>query len=314
VSRNSGTILVTGASGLLGASVVSLAQEQGREVVGLYHRHPVYIEGVKLLTADLSDQGEALRIFDELRPSTVVHCAAATGVDWCEEHPEEAHKINVLMPAAIACITARNGARLLYVSTDSVFDGERGNYAETDAPAPLNVYARTKLQGEREVLRENPGAATARVNFYGWNAQNKESVAEWVLKQLTAGSLVSGFSDVVFCPVLANDLAEVLFELLDQNLAGLYHIVGSEAVNKYEFARRVASKFGFDPGQVVPVSLADAGLKARRPLNTSLDTGRICAALGRAMPDVETGLRRFVQLRDIGYADRIRRCLSGVRG
>jgi dTDP-4-dehydrorhamnose reductase len=314
VSGNSGTILVTGASGLLGVSIVSRAHEQGREVVGLYHRHPVHIDGVKLLAADLSDQAETLRIFDELRPSTVVHCAAATGVDWCEEHLEEAHRYNVLMPAAIAGITARSGAHLLYVSTDSVFDGERGNYAETDTPAPLNVYAETKLQGEREVLRENPAAAIARVNFYGWNAQDKLSLAEWILKQLTTGSLVSGFSDVVFCPVLANDLAEVMLALLDRNLPGLYHVVGSEAVSKYEFARRVASTFGFDPGQVVPARLSDAGLKARRPLNTSLDTGKICAALGRAMPDVETGLRRFAQLRDTGYPDRIRRCLTGVRG
>jgi dTDP-4-dehydrorhamnose reductase len=313
VSRDSGTILVTGASGLLGASIVSLAQAQGREVVGLYHRHPVHIDGVKLLAVDLTDQAKALRVFNELDPSSVVHCAAATGVDWCEEHPDEAHRSNVMMSTVIAGITAQSGARLLYVSTDSVFDGERGNYAETDAPGPVNVYAKTKLQGEREVLRENPAAAIARVNLYGWNGQNKDSLAEWVLRKLTAGSVVSGFSDVVFCPVLANDLAEVMLALLDQNLQGLYHVVGSEAVTKYEFARRVASKFGFDPERVVPAHLADAGLKARRPLNTSLNTGKICVALGRAMPDVEAGLRRFAELRDNGYADRIKRRLTGVR-
>jgi dTDP-4-dehydrorhamnose reductase len=313
VHRNSGMVLVTGASGLLGASLVSLAQEQGRDVVGLYHRHPVHIEGVKLLAADLADQAETCRVFRELEPSSVVHCAAATDVDWCEDHSDQAHLLNALVPAAIARITARSGARLLYISTDSVFDGARGNYAESDSPAPVNVYARTKLQGEREVLRENPAAAIARVNLYGWNAQHKESLAEWVLKRLTNGIAVPGFSDVIFCPVLANDLAEVLLALLDHNPAGLYHVVGSEALSKYEFARRVASTFGFDPEQVVPTRIADAGLSARRPLDTSLNAEKICAALGRAMPGVDSGLRRFAQLRDNGYLDRIKLRRVGVR-
>jgi len=306
-------ILVTGASGLLGASLVSLAQAQGREVVGLYHRHPVHIEGVKLLAADLSEQAEVRRIFQELKPATVVHCAAATDVDWCEGHPDEADRINVMVPATIARISSACNARLLYISTDSVFDGERGNYAETDTPGPVNVYAKTKLQGEREVLHLNPTAAIARVDFYGWNAQKKHSLAEWVLKELTLGSLVPGFSDVFFCPMLANDLADMMLAVLDQNLAGLYHVVGSESVSKYEFARRIASTFGFDPGQVVPTHMADAKLKAQRPRDTSLNTGKICAVLRRPMPDVDAGLRRFAQLRASGYADRIKGHLTGIR-
>jgi dTDP-4-dehydrorhamnose reductase len=306
-------ILVTGASGLLGASLVSLAREQGREVVGLYHRHPVHIDGVKMFAADLTDRAAMQRIFQEIRPSGVVHCAAATSVDWCEEHPEEAHSINAMMPAAVAAIASECGARLLYISTDSVFDGEHGNYAETDTPAPVNVYAQTKLQGEREVFGQYPAAAIARATLYGWNAQNKDSLAEWILKQLKLGNVVPGFSDVVFCPLLANHLAEIILAMLDKNLAGLYHVVGSEPVSKYEFARQVALTFCFDPGQVVPTRMADASLKARRPLNTSLNTTKICAALGRSMPDVAAGLCPFAQLRESGYADRIKGTLAGVR-
>lgn len=304
---------MTGASGLLGASLVSLAQEQGREVVGLYYRHPVHIDGVKLLAANLADQAETSRIFRELKPSSVVHCAAATDVDWCEEHPDEARRVNVTVPAAIAGISSRSDVRLLYISTDSVFDGERGNYAETDTPAPVNEYAKTKLQGEREVLRQNPTASIARVNLYGWNAQNKDSLAEWVLRQLTLGKVVPGFCDVFFCPLLANDLANVMLALLDQNLPGLYHVVGSEAVSKYEFARRVASTFGFDPGQIVSTRMADARLKARRPRDTSLNTKKIGAVLEHPMPDVEAGLRSFARLRESGYADRIKSYLTGTR-
>jgi dTDP-4-dehydrorhamnose reductase len=305
-------ILVTGASGLLGASVVSQARERGLDVIGLYHRHPIHLEGVKLLGVDIADQAETCRIFRKLQPSSVVHCAAATDVDQCEEHPDEAYQLNVTAAAAIAEITARSGVRLLYVSTDSVFDGKRGNYSETDTPAPLNVYATTKLQGEREVARLNPAAIISRVSLYGWNAQNKDSLAEWVLKQLTLGKTVPGFSDVFFCPALANDVAEVLLELIDQNLSGIYHVVGSECISKYEFARRVAAKFAFDPEQVFATRMADAKMKALRPRNTSLNTGKISVALGRPMPNVDAGLRRFAELRENGYADQLKNRLSGV--
>src|SRR5580658_4474634 len=149
-------ILITGASGLLGASLVARAQEQGRDVVGLYHRHPVNLPGALLLAADLTEESEVHRIFENWKPESVIHCAAATDVDWCQEHPEAAHRINVTVSARISEITSRMKTRLLYISTDSVFDGARGHYAEADHPAPLNVYAQTKLQGEQMVLDGHP--------------------------------------------------------------------------------------------------------------------------------------------------------------
>ena len=304
-------ILVTGASGLLGASLLSLAREQGRKVAGVYHRHPMHMDGVKFLAGDLTDEAVVSRIFEQLRPASVVHCAAVTDVDWCEEHPDEAYRINAMVPATIAAISSRNNVQLLYISTDSVFDGLRGNYAETDVPQPVNVYAKSKLQGEREVLRENTSAAIARVNLYGWNAQNKQSLAEWVLQQLTFGKPVPGFSDVFFCPILANDVAEITLAMLDQKLTGLYHVVGSQSVSKFEFARQVASLFGLDPAQVTPARAADARLRAQRPRNTSLNTDKVCAALGRSMPDTAAGLRRFAGLRQSGYAARMKTYMTG---
>jgi dTDP-4-dehydrorhamnose reductase len=306
-------ILITGASGILGASLVALAQEQGREVAGLYHRHAVHLPGATMLAADLTEESEVEKIFDEVRPESVIHCAAATDVDWCEENPEEAHSINVAASARIAGRASRIGARLLYVSTDSVFDGIRGRYAESDRPMPLNVYARTKLEGEQVVLDRNSSAAIARVTLYGWRAKNKPSLAEWILEELAAGGQVPGFSDVIFCPILANDLAEVLLAMVDGSLRGLYHVAGSEPVSKYEFARRVALTFGYDPARVVDARIAGRKVKAVRPRDTSLITEKICAALGRAMPDVDSGLRKFARLKADGYVDRLRGHQAGVQ-
>ena len=298
---------------MLGASVVARARALGRPVVGLYHRHSANLPGAALLAADLTKESEIQRIFEEVRPESVIHCAAATDVDWCQEHPEAAHEINVAASARIAEFASRTNARLLYISTDSVFDGSRGHYAETDVPAPRNVYARTKLQGEQSVLASRASAAIARITLYGWNTQNKRGLAEWILERLAAGDVVPGFSDAIFCPILANDLAEILLAMVDRGLCGLYHVAGSEPVSKYEFARRVALTFGFDPEKVISTRMAESNLKAPRPRNTSLNTEKICAALGRAMPDVESGLRRFAQLQSGGYVERRRGHLTGVR-
>ena len=308
-------ILVTGASGLLGANLIMAALQEGLEVAGLYHQHPVHLPGATLYAADLTNPSAVERIFTDLRPTSVIHCAAASNVDWCEEHPNAAHELNVVASAAIAEITARTKAGLLYVSTDSVFDGRRGHYSEIDNPAPVNVYARSKLQGEQEVLRCHPFAAVARINFYGWNAQNKQSLAEWIVEQLAAGNDVQGFTDTIFNPILANDLAQILLAMVRRDLIGLYHVAGSEPVSKFEFARRVALTFGFDPAKIIPTQITESKLKAPRPRNTSLNTGKICAALGRSMPDVDAGLRRFAQLRSEGYVERLKghRHPAGVR-
>jgi dTDP-4-dehydrorhamnose reductase len=304
-------ILVTGASGLLGASLVKLAQEQRRKVVGLYHRNPIRLPGVSLVRADLTQESEIRRLFSEISPTVVMHCAAETRVDWCEENPDATREINVGVSQRIAEITATAGSQMLHISTDSVFDGVCGGYAETDQPAPVNIYAQTKLEAERAVLGSNPRAAVARINMYGWNLQPKQSIAEWILGQLTQGREVPGFTDVIFCPILANDLAEILLAMTDDQLAGTYHVVGSERVSKYEFGRRVASTFGFDPAKVVPARLGDARLKAPRPFNTSLNTEKICAALTRSMPDVDSGLKRFAELRS-AYANSSRSVPDGV--
>src|SRR5262249_44288357 len=116
-------ILITGASGLLGANLMMVALQQGLEVVGLCHRHPVHLPGATLLAADLTDQSALARIFAKLRPASVIHCAAVSNVDWCEEHPDAAQELNVVAPATIAKFAADMDARLLHISTDSVFDG-----------------------------------------------------------------------------------------------------------------------------------------------------------------------------------------------
>src|SRR5579863_1102923 len=162
-------ILVTGASGLLGAAVLLQAREWGRQVAGISKQHVLRVPGIDVYPVDLGEPAATRKIVETLRPTLVIHCAAATNVDWCEEHPEQTHRLNVCVSSFLAELAREMGAAFLFVSTDSVFDGKKGNYSEDDPPGPLNIYAKSKLAAEKEVLRTHHSALVVRVNIYGWN-------------------------------------------------------------------------------------------------------------------------------------------------
>jgi dTDP-4-dehydrorhamnose reductase len=287
-------ILVTGASGLLGTSLLSRAQQTSRKVAGISRTNEVRVSGIRVQPLELTDPSATRQFILELHPSTIIHCAAATDVDWCEDHPDEAHEINTTASEYLASLAQEIRACFVQVSTDSVFDGEKGNYSETDVPRPLNEYAKTKLSAERAVLAVHSSPLIVRVNFYGSGELKKRKLAAWVLHQLRAGRRVQGFTDVFFCPMFASDLADTIFDLLDAKLTGLHHVVGSERISKYEFAVRLATTFEFDPELVVPSVLRNAALRAERPRDLSLNSAKVSAALSRKMPDVDSGLQKFL--------------------
>jgi dTDP-4-dehydrorhamnose reductase len=298
--------LVTGASGLLG---LNLALEAAKEhtVFGIVNHHRLNTEAFTPLQADLLAPGTAERLIEQTQPDWVIHCAALANLDDCEKDPVQAHKLNTEVPRKLAEIVARGGARLLHVSTDAVFDGLRGEYTEEDAPNPLSVYAQTKLDGERAVAEANPEAIVARVNLFGWSLSGRRSLAEFFFYNLSAGKPVMGFTDVYFCPLLANHLAHLFLTMLDQGLSGLYHTVSRECSSKYAFGVAIARKFGLDETLVRPTSVTDGGLAAARSPNLTLRSDKLAMALGEPLPSLSTGLQGLYTLYQQGYPQEIRR-------
>lgn len=293
-------ILITGASGLLGLNTALEAAKE-HDVIGQVNRHPLRVDAFSVLQVDLLAPGALERLLDQTQPDWVIHCAALADVDACESHPQLARQLNSEIPGQLAELVARGGARLLHVSTDAVFDGRRGGYTEEDVPNPLGVYARTKLDGERAVLSANPQAIVARVNLFGWSLSGKRSLAEFFFNKLSTGEPCMGFTDVFFCPMLANDLGQVFLKMLDTGLSGLYHAVGSECISKYEFGLRIARRFGLDERLIAPKSVQDAGLKAARSPNLTLKIDKLIHALGEPVPGLSAGLERFYTLYQQGY-------------
>ncbi len=304
-----GPLLVTGVTGLLGANFALVACAAGEQVVGVTHRYPFRAEGIETRSADLRDGDAVLELARAIRPSWIVHCAALADVDRCEAEPELAWDSNHHATRWVAEAARSVGARLLHISTDAVFSGSRGWYVEDDVPEPVNVYARTKLAAEQ--MLQSGDALIVRTTIYGYNAQPKRSLGEQILAKLQRGEIVPGWQDVVFTPLLVNDLAELMLLMMQRGLSGVYHVAGADALSKFEFARRIAATFGYDPHLIRATELQALRLPAPRPRDTSLKTEKIVRALGRPMPDVDGGLRRFKELSAQGWPARLKR-MTGV--
>ncbi len=298
-------ILITGASGLLGFNLALEACQQ-HTVFGVVHQHPLQRTPFNVLTSDLTLPGQIERLLDAAQPDWVIHCAALAIIDACESDPQWARRINTEVPALLAHHVSKGGARLVSISTDAVFDGVKGGYTEEDAPNPLSVYAQTKRAGELAVLAADPQAVVARVNLFGWSLTGRRSLAELFVRNLSAGLPMMGFTDVFFCPLLVNDIAPLLIEMLAKNLHGLYHLVSSESISKYAFGVAIAQKFGFDPGLITPTPVAQSGLKAARSPNLTLSTHKLAAALGRPLPALSPAIHRFWQLYQENYPQRLK--------
>ncbi len=310
-------ILITGASGLVGLNLALNATQAQRaqdgskyKVYGVVNRQILRTDEFTVIQTDLLATGALEDLLEQTRPDWVIHCAALAELEACEADPEKARQLNSILPGKLAGYVARGGARLIHVSTDAVFDGQRGDYTEADTPNPLSIYARTKLEGEQAVFEANPEAIIARVNLFGWSLKGKRSLGEFFFNQLSGGKQVMGFTDVFFCPLLANDLAAIFVQMLEKDLHGLYHVVSSDCTSKYDFGVQIARKFGLDESLIIPSSVEQSGLKAARSPNLSLRSDKLAHALGEPTPGLSTALDKFYTLYQQGYPHLLRKMAS----
>jgi dTDP-4-dehydrorhamnose reductase len=293
-------ILITGASGLLGLNL-ALETTRRHTVFGTVNHHALKTDAFKVIQTDLLVPGAVEHLLEVTRPNWVIHCAALANLDACETNRLLAQQLNTELPRTLAGYVARSGARLVHVSTDSVFDGLRGDYSEDDIPTPVGEYSRTKLDGELAVAEADPTAIIARVNLFGWSLTGNRSLAEFFFNNLSLHKQVMGFTDVFFCPLLANDLADLFIRMLERKLGGLYHVVSSESLSKYDFGLRLAQRFNLDGSLITPTSVTQSGLKATRSPNLTLRSDKLAHALGEPLPRLSTGLDRFYTLYQQGY-------------
>ena len=297
--------LVTGASGLLGLNLcLQLSPEF--ELFGVSNTISLNNLPFQTIKKNLEEPDSIKNIIDQYKPDIIFHCAAIANIDQCELNPDLAFRINAELPGEMAYLSKRQGIKLVHISTDAVFDGQKGNYSEEDQPNPLGVYAKSKLEGENYVFANNPEALIARVNFYGYSITGKRSLSEFFLNNLMENKPMLGFTDVFFCPLIVNDLVDLLHEMINANLYGIYHTLSCESLSKYKFGCMIAERFSLDSDLIKPVSVYESGLVATRSLNLSLQTQKLSSALDKKLPDQLSGINRLFKLYQEGYAEKIK--------
>ncbi|HEY0947050.1 MAG TPA: sugar nucleotide-binding protein [Opitutaceae bacterium] len=279
-------IFLTGASGLVGGAFARAAARRGHVVTGTVGQFPEAIEGLaRQLTLDLSDEAALTTQVLELFPEVIVNCAAISEPAQCEADPARAQTLNVVLPSALAQLAHHVSARLIHLSSEQVFAGDRAPYGITAPPAPLNLYGRQKLESERVVLRGAPEfAAVVRAPLLGGNSPGgRRSLHERLFADWAAGRVPRLYTDEIRQVCSAENLAEVLVELCERPaLLGVFHWAGAEGLSRYELGQRIRAHFKFTEAQapLVAVSRADdPAVAAKRQADLRLDLAPLAGTL-----------------------------------
>ena len=274
-------VLVTGAGGQLGREVVDVCTAAGDAIVACDHA-----------SLDVSDRDAVLQTVVAAGPDTVIHAGAWTNVDGCETEPERAYRVNALGTRHVAEAARMAGARVLYVSTDYVFDGTGDRpYHEWDATNPLSVYGRSKLGGESAL-----GPADTIVRTSWVCGRHGHNFVKTILGRAGAGQALTVVDDQHGCPTFADDLAGMLRHLAVARLPGTYHVTNQSPTTWFRFARDIVEAAGFDSGLVTPITTAQMQppRPAPRPAYSVLDNAALRHSGVPLLPDHHEPLKRLV--------------------
>ncbi|MDQ6783454.1 MAG: dTDP-4-dehydrorhamnose reductase [Actinomycetota bacterium] len=276
---------MTGSGGQLATDVT--------QVLALHPQHTVSSLGHR--TLDVADRDAVRAAFGEVDPELVFHTAAWTAVDACESDADRAFAVNALGTRHVAEAARANGAHVLYLSTDYVFDGRAElPYTEWDVPAPQSVYGRSKLAGEHELLSQLPGATVVRTAWLC--GRHGANMVKTILRLMASGTRLHFVDDQRGCPTFTDDLAGAVYDLGLSRHPGVFHVTNQGPTTWYHFARDVVTAAGGDPATVEPITTdqLDPPRAAPRPANSILDNAALRLSGIRLLADHHEPLERTV--------------------
>ena len=284
-------ILITGISGFIGGHLYRAAPK-GYEVWGTHLDTATEdIDAARVLRVDLRNQESLRAILDGVRPSAVIHCAAYSRVAFCESAPTAAWEMNSWVTSILAKMCAESGYRLIFLSSDMVFDGTKGRYKEKDDPQPINFYGWTKLAAERHVLNAGNGSVVVRVNLtYGHPVAGGSSFSEEVIETIRSGQPYHLYADQFRSFISVQNLAQCLWEIALGDFAGLIHLGGSEPTDRVTFARKLAARVNLDPDLLIPITSKAASPEIPYPKNNTFDLSLASEILKTPLLDLDEGL------------------------
>ncbi len=286
-------IAVSGAGGFLGWNICRVAIEQGYDITGIIHNNDVHLDGCATERCDLTDHDAAEKLIERIRPDIVIHCAAASDPNFCQQNQDLAEKINVQSPAYLAHLCARKSIAFSFTSTDLVFDGNGAPYDENAEINPLSVYGMQKAAAEQSILKENSSALICRMPLmYGAVPQGvKRFLQQWI-DQLQSGKILSLFKDEFRTPVSAVDAARGLL-MFTGNVHGMLHLGGKERISRYDFGLLAAEMLGVSPDRISGCRQCDIKMAAPRPADVSLNSSK-AYSLGFSPGSIRVELKKVL--------------------
>ncbi len=270
--------IITGTAGLIGHYFVTNASRwaSGWEVHGLSRAD-----------LDLTDSSAAEQVWRAIKPDAVIHCAAMSRTKDCEQNPELARRINVEATAYLARLS--KDIPFIFLSSGEVFDGARSWYQESDRASPINIYGKNKLEAERHVL-QNPGHTAVRIVLTAGTSQHRNrSFVEDMCRAVQNGGAVTLYDDEFRCPLPAGVIARAIWELLDRNQPGLYHLGGRERLSRWEIGQVLLPWYPELKGRLTKGSSRDHH-GAPRPADLSLNCDKLQRLLSFQIPGFRSWL------------------------
>jgi dTDP-4-dehydrorhamnose reductase len=284
--------LILGANGLIGQQFVNLCKERGIDYIGTrYSRNKGNLHRINFL-----EPGSLPGFLDEISPQVVLNCVnLAGGVNFCEENPELARKLHSEATKALVDWCAANHALLIYFSTDYVFDGKNPPYKEDDETGPLNLYGQLKLESEQYIQQEMERYIITRTtNVYGWDPDTPTpNFLMYLYQTLQEGKTFNSPSFLFGNPTYAPDLVKAILELIDKKHYGVFHIVGSGYINRYDWAIKFCELAGLDKDKIIEVKDPPENI-VPRPLLSDLNTEKVHAILETKLHNVDEGLQLLI--------------------
>lgn len=288
-------LVITGVNGLLGQKLLERSVSH-YEVMGIdLHEAPFQTKfKFEYRQLDLTKRRLVKQALAEFQPHYLINTAAMTDVDACETQKEQCWKINVEAVDYIIQAVRRLGTKIIHLSTDYVFDGKSGPYVETDTPEPLGYYGKSKLASENLLIASGLEHAIVRTMvLYGQGIQTRPNFVTWLIEKLNKGESVQVVTDQISNPTLADDLAEAILQIIERRKWDLFHISGSELIDRYHFALKIAEVFDLNQQLIEPTITTKLGQAATRPLKSGFIITKAQTELGIHMSDVTTGLKKL---------------------
>jgi len=275
-------ILIVGSNGMLGQSLCGFYSRQNNiRLLGCSIEYKSLVNDIDYIQCDVTKRNEVKKTILDFYPDYIINASAYTNVDKSEIERELAWKINVKGIEYIAESARILDARIIHISTDYIFDGKEGPYAEDEKPNPLGYYARTKLASENALKLSGVLYTILRTNvLYGADSNGKTGFVRWLVNSLKEGKNVRIVTDQINNPTFVDDLVQAVSKVVDYNKTGIYNIGGREFLSRFEFSEIIADYFGLDKNLIKPITTDELKQPARRPLKSGLITLKAETELG----------------------------------